>query len=55
MVLFALYPSLVLFLSLVFDISSILVLVSLMAGGLLIVLGIYPFLIELSNEEEPLW
>ncbi|HSI67296.1 MAG TPA: TIGR04104 family putative zinc finger protein [Planococcus sp. (in: firmicutes)] len=55
MILFALYPSLVMLLSLVFDISSILVLVALMAGGFLILLGIYPFLVELSNDEEALW
>ncbi|WP_188383818.1 TIGR04104 family putative zinc finger protein [Ornithinibacillus halotolerans] len=45
---------LVLFLKLIFNIPIIIVLFILI-GVLLATLALYPYIIELSNEEEPLW
>ncbi|WP_404451922.1 hypothetical protein LG329_16465 [Virgibacillus necropolis] len=47
-------PSLLLLFLLVFDISSVFTYISLMIGAFLLMVGLYPFFIELSNEEEPL-
>jgi CXXC-20-CXXC protein len=47
-------PPLTLLLPIFFDISSILS-ISILIGSGLCLIGIYPFMIELSNKEEPLW
>jgi CXXC-20-CXXC protein len=47
-------PPLTMLITLLFD-TSIFLTISMLIGSGLALIGIYPFMIELSNKEEPLW
>ncbi len=48
------FPALIIILSFYLDLSTVASFL-ILVGMLILLIGFYPFMIELSNEEEPLW